>query len=85
MIETIRDYTTDYSERLNPNLFDVLCDDLIDRFLTAYIGALRRTSKLRMPAAADRVRGDLDDAMAMFTSFKKEEEVGEKFEVLQMM
>lgn len=87
IIETIRDYTTDYSERLNPNLFDVLCDDLMDRLLITYIGALRRvgSGKLRMPSAADRIKGDFDDAVTMFSSFKKEEEVREKFGVLEMM
>ncbi|PWN50740.1 exocyst complex component Sec6 [Violaceomyces palustris] len=87
IVETIRDYTTDYSERLNPNLFDVLLDDLIDRFLTAYIGALRRVGggKLKMPAAAERMKQDLAEASAMFSTFKKEEEVNEKLEVLQMI
>ncbi|KAN0060094.1 SNARE-binding exocyst subunit S6 [Thecaphora frezii] len=87
IIETIRDYTSDYHERLNPNLFDVLCDDLMDRFLISYIGALRRvgSGKLRMPAAAERMKADLEDAVGMFASFKKEEEVLEKFEVLQMI
>jgi hypothetical protein len=85
IIETIRDYTHDYSERLSPTLFDVLCDDLMDRFLTAYIGALRRTSKLRMPATSEQMRADADSAVAMFASFRNEGEVREKFEVLEMM
>ncbi|EPQ29853.1 uncharacterized protein PFL1_02526 [Pseudozyma flocculosa PF-1] len=87
VVETIRDYTSDYHDRLNPNLFDVLCDDLIDRFLISYIGALRRvgSGKLKMPAAAERIKADYDDAIAMFASFKKEDEVREKFEVLQMI
>jgi len=76
---------TDYAERLNPALFDVLLDDVIERFLVAYISSLRRASKLRMPAAADRMRDDVRDSMAMFSSWRKEEEIGEKMEILTMM
>ena len=85
IVETMRDYTSDYSERLNPDLFDVLCDDMIDRFLVSYIGALRRVGngKLRMPAAGEQMRKDLDDAKTLFLGFKKQEEVNEKFEVLE--
>lgn len=85
VIETIRDYTSDYSERVTPDLFDVLCNDLMDRFLTAYLGALRRATKLRMPAAGERMRADIEECRAMFTNFKPAEEVGERFEVLDMV
>lgn len=85
IVETIRDYTSDYSERLNPNLFDVLCDDLIDRFLTAYLGALRRATKLRMPAAGEKMRADIEECKAVFSAFKTAEELANKFEVVDMM
>jgi hypothetical protein len=85
VVETIRDYTSDYSERVNPNLFDVLCNDLIDRFLTAYLGALRRTNKLRMPAAGERMRQDIEECRNMFTNFKSAEDVNARFEVLDMV
>ncbi|CBQ73963.1 related to SEC6-protein transport protein [Sporisorium reilianum SRZ2] len=85
IVETMRDYTTDYSERLNPDLFDVLCDDMMDRLLVSYIGALRRVGngKLRMPAAGEQMRKDAEDAKTLFLAFKKEQEVGDKFEVLE--
>uniref|UniRef100_V5EVS1 Uncharacterized protein n=1 Tax=Kalmanozyma brasiliensis (strain GHG001) TaxID=1365824 RepID=V5EVS1_KALBG len=84
IVETMRDYTTDYSERLNPDLFDVLCDDMMDRFLVSYIGALRRvgSGKLRMPSAGEQMRKDVEDAKSLFYAFKKQEEVQAKFEVL---
>lgn len=85
IVETIRDYTSDYSERLNPNLFDVLCDDVIDRFLTAYLAAMRKAGKLRMPAAGERLRADIDETGAMFSGFKTAEEVQQKMEVLHLM
>lgn len=85
VVETIRDYTSDYSERLNPNLFDILCDDVMDRFLTAYLAALRRATKLRMPTAGERMRTDYTECTMMFSSFKPAEEVNAKFEVLDLL
>jgi exocyst complex component 3 len=85
VVETIRDYTADYSDRLNPNLFDVLCDDLIDRFLTVYLGGLRRATKLRMPAAGEKVRADVEECKGMFSAYKNAEELEEKFHVMEMM
>ncbi|PWN38661.1 exocyst complex component Sec6, partial [Ceraceosorus guamensis] len=85
ILETIRDYTLDYSERLSTALFDVLLDDLMDRFLTAYIGALRRTSKLRMPDAANRMREDLRDVKNVFGAFREAQGVQEKLEVLDLV
>jgi exocyst complex component 3 len=85
VVETIRDYTADYSDRLNPDLFDVLCDDLIDRFLTVYLGGLRRATKLRMPAAGEKVRADVEECKSMFSAYKNPEELVEKFQVMDMM
>lgn len=85
IVETIRDYTSDYSERLNPDLFDVLCDDLIDRFLTAYLAGLRRTTKLRMPAAGEKMRADVEEVQGMFSAFKTPEELTTKFQVMEMI
>lgn len=85
IIETIRDYTSDYNERVNPDLFDVLCNDLMDRFMTSYLGSIRRTSKLRMPSAGERMRSDIEECRSMFASFKSTEDVGSRFEVLDMV
>lgn len=85
IVETIRDYTSDYSERLNPNLFDVLCDDLIDRFLLAYLGCLRRTTKLRMPAAGEKMKSDMEECKVVFAAFKTPEELIDKFQVMEMI
>ncbi|KDN40017.1 exocyst complex component Sec6 [Tilletiaria anomala UBC 951] len=83
--ETIRDYSQDYASHLNPNLFEVLQDDMIERFLLAYIGSLRKCSRLRMPGAADRMRQDTEDVMTLFTGYGREEEMKEKLEVLNQI
>lgn len=85
IVETIRDYTSDYSERLHADLFDVLCNDLMDRFIVAYLGGLRSASKLRMPTAGDRIRADIEESRSMFSAFKPMEEVVAKFEPIELL
>ncbi|KAK0531521.1 SNARE-binding exocyst subunit S6 [Tilletia horrida] len=85
IVETIRDYLVDYNERLNPALFSLLCDDLIDRFLTTYIGALHRATKLRMPSAGERMRSDIHDVVDLFAPYKSQEELDTQFDVLRMI
>ncbi|KAL9938453.1 hypothetical protein V8E36_003076 [Tilletia maclaganii] len=85
IIETMRDYLVDYNEHLNPALFSLLCDDLIDRFLTTYIGALHRTTKLRMPAAGERMRADVREVCELFAAYKSQEELDAQFDILRMI
>ncbi|PWN20968.1 exocyst complex component Sec6 [Microstroma glucosiphilum] len=86
IIETMRDYLSDYAELLNPNFFEArLLPDLIDRFLVSYIGALRRATKLRMPGAADRMKSDIDEFRVMIGIWLKENEWEEKAGVLDLI
>lgn len=74
IIETMRDYLSDYAELLNPTFFEArLLPDLIDRFLVAYLTALRRTTKLRMPGAAERIKADVDEFRTMLSPWLREE------------
>ncbi|CAO1615877.1 unnamed protein product [Parajaminaea phylloscopi] len=74
IIETMRDYLSDYAELLNPTFFEArLLPDLIDRFLVSYLTALRRTTKLRMPGAAERVKSDIDEFRTMLSPWLKED------------
>ena len=51
IVETMRDYMSDYQTYLNQSLFDLLVEDLIDTFLVTYISALANSPKLKIPAA----------------------------------
>ncbi|KIO15661.1 hypothetical protein M407DRAFT_86880, partial [Tulasnella calospora MUT 4182] len=83
VVETIRDYMADYKAYLNPSLLELLVTDLIDTFLINYLNALRRASKLRMPAAADRIREDISEVFPVFSSLKPAKEVEETLEVME--
>jgi exocyst complex component 3 len=84
IVETFKDYMVeDYQTHLNPNLFDLLIEDIIDTFLITYLVAVRRCTKLRIPQAVDRMRQDLDKSFTFFTMFKGQKELAEYFDVLE--
>ncbi|KAG8903179.1 SNARE-binding exocyst subunit S6 [Tulasnella sp. 403] len=85
VVETMRDYLGDYQAYLNPSLLELLVTDLIDTFLITYLNALRRSSKLRMPAAADRIREDMSEAFPLFCSHKPAKEVEDQFDVIELI
>lgn len=83
VVETLKDYMTDFQEQLNPNLFDLLIEDVLDTFVLAYLTAIRRSSKLRIPQACDRMRKDIDLAFAFFLQYKPKQELASYFDVLE--
>ncbi|KAI9629256.1 hypothetical protein KEM48_011105 [Puccinia striiformis f. sp. tritici PST-130] len=83
IIETIKDYVVDYQAHLNPNLFELLIDDIVDSFLIAYLNALRKTSKIRNPEAVDRIRADVRQSYGFFVTYKAPTELKAYFKVLE--
>ncbi|KAF8757909.1 Exocyst complex component Sec6 [Rhizoctonia solani] len=75
----------DYQNYLNPSIFEILVEDLIDTFLSTYLTALRRTTKLRMPAAGDRLREDIADAFDLFKTYKSSQELDANFDVMDQV
>ena len=85
IIDTMKDYTTDYNSYLSPTLFDLLVADLLDTFVVTYLTALANAPKLRLPAATDRIRADIDAAFRFFGVYKKSQELLRDFEVVEMI
>lgn len=85
IVETIRDYMNDYKEFLNPSLFELLVEDLIDAFLLVYLNALANSPKLKIPAATERMKDDVDDAFRLFLNYKSQKEMEDYFEVLDLI
>ncbi|WFD18972.1 SNARE-binding exocyst subunit S6 [Malassezia caprae] len=83
--ETVRDYAGDYAARLEPNLYDVLSDDLITRLLTAYLTNLYRSARLRMPKAAERFKVDISELENLVSHVRSAEEAASRMEVLHMI
>lgn len=83
--ETVRDYAGDYAARLDPNLYDVLSDDLVTRLLTAYLTALRRSARLRMPKAAERFKVDVSEFSNLIAAMRPPDEATSRVEVLHMI
>jgi exocyst complex component 3 len=85
MVETMRDYMSDYQTYLNGSLLELLVEDLLDAFLVTYLTALANTQKLRMPAATERIRQDVAEAFKFFSTLKPAKELESYFEVVEMV
>ncbi len=87
IVETMRDYMSDYQGHLNNAIFDLLVEDLIVNFLTIYLNSLRRIPPkgLRMPTAITRIKEDIRLAFTFFSSFKQSSDLQQDFEVLDMI
>lgn len=85
IVETMRDYMTDYQSYLNPSLLELLVEDLLEAFLVFYLNALANSPKLKVPVATDRIRDDVGLAFSFFTAHKPPKEVEKYFEVLELV
>ncbi|KAI5123506.1 hypothetical protein M0805_006666 [Coniferiporia weirii] len=85
IIETMRDYMNDYQQYLNSSLLEVLVEDLLDAFLVSYLTALANATKLRMPAATNRIRDDVTLAFKFFSTLKPAKELESYFEVVELV
>ncbi|KAH9821815.1 exocyst complex component Sec6-domain-containing protein [Melampsora americana] len=83
IVATFKDYLADYQIHLSPNLFDLLLEDMVDTFLIAYLNAIRKCSKLRIPAAIDRIRSDVKLSYGFFVTYKSGAELQAYFKVLE--
>ncbi|KAJ2919536.1 hypothetical protein MD484_g873, partial [Candolleomyces efflorescens] len=85
IVETMRDYMADYQSYLNSALLELLVEDLIDAFLLIYLNALANSPKLRMPAAAERVREDINEVYNFFNTLSSAQDVEKRLRVLEMI
>ncbi|MBW0493027.1 hypothetical protein O181_032742 [Austropuccinia psidii MF-1] len=83
IVETVKDYVADYQTHLNHNLFDLLIDDMVDSFLIAYLDAIRKASKIRIPQAIDQIRADVKLSYGFFVKYKPAAELKQYFKVLE--
>ncbi|GBE86273.1 exocyst complex component Sec6 [Sparassis crispa] len=85
IMETMRDYMTDYQAYLNQALFELLVEDMVDVYLVTYLTALANASKLKIPAATDRMKEDINEAYKFFSTFKPLKDLQPQFEILEMV
>jgi hypothetical protein len=84
IVETLRDYMVeDYQTHLNPNLFDLLIEDLLDTFLITYLISVKKAGKIKMPKAVETMRRDIDKSLEFFSIFKNKKELEGYFDVLE--
>lgn len=85
IMETMRDYMTDYQAYLNQSLFELLVEDLLDAFLMIYIQAIANAPKFKVPAATERIKQDITEAYKFFGTYKVTKDLEPRFEVLEMI
>lgn len=85
IVETMRDYMSDCQQYLNSSILDVFVEDLLDAFLVAYLTALANATKLKMPAAANRIREDISLVFEFFSTLKSPKELEAYFEVIELV
>ncbi|KAF7308598.1 Exocyst complex component Sec6 [Mycena chlorophos] len=83
IVETMRDYMTDYQQYLNSSLLELLVEDLLDAFLVIYLNGLANSPKLKMPAAADRIKEDVRVVFSFFSTLKPARELEAYFDVVE--
>ncbi|KAG1764057.1 exocyst complex component Sec6-domain-containing protein [Suillus occidentalis] len=84
IVLTMRDYMADQSY-INPSLLELLVEYLLDAFLVTYLTALANCSKLRMPAATERIKEDVSTVFSFFSGFKPTKELEPYFEVVDLI
>ncbi|KAF7309735.1 Exocyst complex component Sec6 [Mycena indigotica] len=83
IVETMRDYMTDYQQYLNASLLELLVEDLLDAFLVVYLNGLANSPKLKMPAATERIKEDVSVLFSFFSTFKPARELEAYFDVVE--
>ncbi|KAJ3366953.1 SNARE-binding exocyst subunit S6 [Allomyces javanicus] len=73
VVATLSDYCTDYKQHLQEYLFNKIMTDTMERFLVAWIDALRaKAAKFRVPRCWDIMQSDLQQAIAFFVAIKEQ-------------
>ncbi|KAI0796082.1 exocyst complex component sec6 [Abortiporus biennis] len=85
ILETMRDYSVDYQAYLNPSLFELVIEEMMETLIVTYLTALANAPKLKMPESSERMRTDIDEAYRFFGNFKKTNELEPEFEVLNLV
>ncbi|KAJ7876829.1 exocyst complex component Sec6 [Mycena leptocephala] len=83
IVETMRDYMSDYQTYLNPSLLELLVEDLLDAFLVVYLNGLANSPKLKMPAATERIKQDVSVVFSFFSTLKPARELEAYFDVVE--
>ncbi|CAG8613834.1 9265_t:CDS:2 [Dentiscutata heterogama] len=83
IIETIKDYTNDFQTHMNEYLLDRLMSNTLERFIIAYIEAMRnKGAKFKKPDVMIRIRKDVETAFTFFQQHIPSQELKSTFDIL---
>ncbi|CAN6602387.1 exocyst complex component Sec6p [Trichomonascus vanleenenianus] len=67
IVDTVREYVEDCAAQLNPVIFDVFSDDLLEETILKYLGALEHADKIKIPKGTERIKSDIEQLYVLFT------------------
>ncbi|CAB4432178.1 unnamed protein product [Rhizophagus irregularis] len=83
IIETVKDYTFDFCTHLNEYLRDKIMTNTLERFIIAYIEAMRnKGAKFKKPECVTRIVNDRTTAYAFFQQHIPSKELNNSFDLL---
>lgn len=83
IIGTFEDYCDDFQKHMSDYTFNKLTTELMDKFLVTYLETFKsKNAKFKMPTATNRMRSDLEHAIAYFSKTKTAKRVTASFEPL---
>ncbi|CAG8492460.1 7351_t:CDS:2 [Acaulospora colombiana] len=83
IIETIKDYDNDFQLHMNEYLLDKLMNNILERFIIAYIEAIKnKGAKFKKPECITRAQGDVGAALTFFQQHIPASELKNKFDVI---
>ncbi|KAG9223962.1 hypothetical protein CCMSSC00406_0004422 [Pleurotus cornucopiae] len=85
IVETMRDYMSDYQSYLHPSLVETTVDELIQAFLLTYFNALANSPKLKIPSATERIKEDIAAVFSFFSTLRPAKDLEKDFEVVEMV
>ncbi|KAK9460569.1 exocyst complex component Sec6-domain-containing protein [Lipomyces oligophaga] len=85
-IRTFEDYNVDLMEHLNPDLFSIYIDDLLDATLIGYLGAVSRNKNASLSARSiDQIKGDVSLLYPFFSRFTDKEHIEAEFVGIEVL
>ncbi|KAK9718843.1 SNARE-binding exocyst subunit S6 [Basidiobolus ranarum] len=83
VIATLKDYCHDFKTHMQQYPFTKIMDHLLDRFILAYLNALRnKNAKLTLPNAVSKIEGDIKATYDFFLGYIPQEQVEKQMDVL---
>ncbi|KAK7207432.1 exocyst complex component Sec6-domain-containing protein [Myxozyma melibiosi] len=85
VINTFEDYSIELQDHLNPDLFSIYIDDLLDATLAGYLGAIQTKGSTLSERSIEQIKSDVALLYPFFTAFTDSEYVEAQFASIEIL